>query len=177
MKPYLLIVLCLMLASCASYHKNIKHIKHHPDEIVAFRQYMEDTYGLDKFDKYETIWGKWGEQPDSLIRQFCIKNNIASIAKIPASTNDPDSYAKYGNIVLLYFAGSILEPNECIVFDYTEKGLGAYIERALKYEIADRVYIFYESEFLRTLRKTFNPTEQDKQDKLENGPYVIENRQ
>lgn len=140
MKKYS-IILFLLLISCASYNKNIRHIKANPNEITQFKLYLEKYYSLNKFEKYETIWGTY-KQNDTVIFNFCRKNNIISIVKLPGKDSD-HYYNQYGNIVSLKFNHiHFFENNQDVIFDYTEKGLENYDKRFTKRKVAERIYIF-----------------------------------
>ncbi len=140
MKKYS-IILFLLLISCASYNKDIRYIKTYPNEITQFKLYLEKYYSLKKIEKYESIWGTY-KQNDTVISNFCHKNNIISIVKLPGKNSD-HYYNKYGNIVTLNFNHiPFIEKNQRIIFDYTEKGLENYDKRFTKSKVAERIYIF-----------------------------------
>lgn len=149
MKPYFFIIAILIACGCSSYKRNMRHIKKHPDEIVAFKKYLENTYSIHHITTYETIWGT-ANQPDTVISNFCSKNNILSIAKLPQKSPnqklaEKSSYSikgDYENVVRLYFNYSIyLEDPGSVVFDYTENGLDSLDASLKKYKIAERIYI------------------------------------
>ena len=138
---YFLILFAALLFSCASYQKNIKHIRKNPNEIVQFKQYLETKYKLDSIKEYETIWGNINTT-DTVIKKFCSENNILSIVKHPKD-EEHYFYNKYGNIVQLYFQHIVfVENNQSIIFDYTENGLENYDPAFARYKVADRIYIF-----------------------------------
>lgn len=136
-----LLVVCVGLNSCNSLRKNIKHIHKNPNEILAFKKYLEKNYQLNSFNGYETIWGTY-KQTDTIIRKFCSENRIISIVKLPQDKNS-HFYEKHGNIVLLYFRSNpVVGRNRVIIFDYTEKGFEAYDAEYKEAEVAEGIYIF-----------------------------------
>jgi hypothetical protein len=137
------LLLFFSLVSCSSYRKNIVHIRKNPDEILAFKQYLEENYNIDSITKYETIWGTF-KQTDTVILNFCKKNNISSIIKLPKAKSDDYYYNRFGSIVELNFEHTpFVERNQTIIFDYTENGLEVYNSSYSKFKVADKVYIFF----------------------------------
>ena len=141
MKSIMLFILfAFTVASCASYQSNIRHIRKNPAEIIEFKSYLEKNYKINRIDKYQMVWAR--DQDDTIIKNFCLNNNIGSITILP-QTENTHYFNKYGKIVELNFNNIyFIEDNESVIFDYTDKGLEFYDADAAKYKIADRIFIF-----------------------------------